>query len=124
MAALSNRGNVRLALGDPSGAIDDQSASIVLAPEESDPHLNRGTAEEALQDWSAAAEDYLDSGARSAGCLSPLQCAWLARGLAFGARALWPGSCPPRFRHGPLQRGAGGLASRRSPIGRRRNCAN
>ena len=58
-AALSNRGNVRLALGDPSGAIDDQSASIVLAPEESDPHLNRGTAEEALQDWSAAADDYL-----------------------------------------------------------------
>ena len=53
-AALSNRGNVRLALGDLSGAIDDQSASIVLAPEESDPHLNRGTAEEALQDWSAA----------------------------------------------------------------------
>ena len=58
-AALSNRGNVRLALGDASGAIDDQSASMALAPEESDPHLNRGTAEEALQDWSAAAEDYL-----------------------------------------------------------------
>ena len=58
-AALSNRGNVRLALGDVSGAIDDQSASIVLAPEESDPHLNRGTAEEALRDWSAAADDYL-----------------------------------------------------------------
>ena len=35
------------------------STSIVLAPEESDPHLNRGTAEEALQDWSAAADDYL-----------------------------------------------------------------
>ena len=58
-AALSNRGNVRLALGDASGAIEDQSASIVLAPEENDPHLNRGTAEEALQDWSAAADDYL-----------------------------------------------------------------
>jgi tetratricopeptide (TPR) repeat protein len=41
------------------GPIKDQSASIVLAPEESDPHLNRGTAEEALQDWSAAADDYL-----------------------------------------------------------------
>ena len=26
---------------------------------EADPHLNRGTAEEALQDWQAAAEDYL-----------------------------------------------------------------
>ena len=58
-AALSNRGNVRLALGDPDGAIADQSRSIHLAPEESDPHLNRGTAEEALQDWSAAADDYL-----------------------------------------------------------------
>ena len=56
-AALSNRGNVRLALGDASGAIKDQSASIVLAPEESDPHLNRGTAEEALQDWTAAPVD-------------------------------------------------------------------
>ena len=51
-AALSNRGNVRLALGDVSGAIEDQNASFVLAPEESDPHLNRGTAEEVLQDWS------------------------------------------------------------------------
>ena len=28
-AALSNRGNVRLALGDVSGAIEDQTASIV-----------------------------------------------------------------------------------------------
>ena len=58
-AALSNRGNVRLALGDATGAIDDQSRAIALAPEEADPHLNRGTAEEALQDWSAAAADYL-----------------------------------------------------------------
>ena len=58
-AALSNRGNVRLALGDPDGAIDDQSRAIALAPAEIDPHLNRGTAEEALQDWSAAASDYL-----------------------------------------------------------------
>ena len=58
-AALSNRGNVRLALGDPDGAIQDQSRSIALAPEESDPHLNRGTAEEALRDWSAAEADYL-----------------------------------------------------------------
>ena len=32
---------------------------MALAPEESDPHLNRGTAEEALQDWSTAAADYL-----------------------------------------------------------------
>ena len=58
-AALSNRGNVRLALGDLDGAIEDQTLSIALAPEEADPHLNRGTAEEALQDWPAAAADYL-----------------------------------------------------------------
>jgi len=58
-AALSNRGNVRLALGDPDGAIADQTRSIELAPEEPDPHLNRGTAEESLQDWAAAEADYL-----------------------------------------------------------------
>ena len=58
-AALSNRGNVRLALGDPNGAIADQTRSIELAPEELDPHLNRGTAEETLQDWAAAEADYL-----------------------------------------------------------------
>ncbi|QNI90508.1 TPR repeat family protein [Synechococcus sp. BOUM118] len=58
-AALSNRGNVRLALGNPDGAIADQTRSIELAPEEPDPHLNRGTAEESLQDWAAAEADYL-----------------------------------------------------------------
>lgn len=58
-AAYSNRGNVRLALGDPDAAIADQTRAMQLAPAESDPHLNRGTAEEALQDWSAAASDYL-----------------------------------------------------------------
>ena len=58
-AALSNRGNVRLGLGDPEGAIVDQTRSIELAPEELDPHLNRGTAEESLQDWAAAEADYL-----------------------------------------------------------------
>ena len=54
-AALSNRGNVRLGLGDPQGAIADQTRSMEWAPDEADPHLNRGTAEEALQDWPAAA---------------------------------------------------------------------
>lgn len=58
-AALSNRGNVRLVLGDPEGAIADQTRSMELTPEEIDPHLNRGTAEEALQQWDAAADDYL-----------------------------------------------------------------
>ena len=57
-AALSNRGNVRLILGDAEGAIRDQTRSIELSPEEVDPRLNRGTAEEALQQWDAAAADY------------------------------------------------------------------
>ena len=99
-AALSNRGNVRLALGDPSGAIADQSASIVLAPEESDPHLNRGTAEEALQDWSAAADDYLDSerDPQDASALYNLANVRGSQGDWLLARALLPGcSCPPRL---------------------------
>ena len=56
-AALSNRGNVRLALGSPVPL--PTRRSMELAPDEPDPHLNRGTAEEALQDWTAAAADYL-----------------------------------------------------------------
>jgi tetratricopeptide (TPR) repeat protein len=47
-----------LMLGDPEGAIADQTRSIALAPEDADPHLNRGTAEEALQRWPEAAADY------------------------------------------------------------------
>ena len=39
-AALSNAATFAC-LGDPDGAIADQSRSIHLAPEESDPHLNR-----------------------------------------------------------------------------------
>jgi len=57
-AAWSNRGNVRLVLGDPEGAIADQSRAMELEPEAIDPHLNRGTAEEALQRWPEAAADY------------------------------------------------------------------
>ena len=57
-AALSNRGNVRLVLGDADGAIADQTRAMDLSPEEIDPHLNRGTAEEALRQWDAAAADY------------------------------------------------------------------
>ncbi len=56
--ALSNRGNVRLALGDSEGAIADQTKSMAILPEEPDPHLNRGMAEEALKLWSKAEEDY------------------------------------------------------------------
>ena len=57
-AAWSNRGNVQLALGDPQAAIADQERSMALDPLSPDPHLNRGTAEEALQRWEAAAADY------------------------------------------------------------------
>ncbi|MFM7087717.1 MAG: tetratricopeptide repeat protein [Cyanobium sp.] len=57
-AAWSNRGNVRLALGDPEGDIADQERAMQLDPENPDPHLNRGTAEEALARWQEAAADY------------------------------------------------------------------
>ncbi len=57
-AALSNRGNVRLVLGDAKGAIKDQTNALELTPLEIDPHLNRGIAEEALKDWESAINDY------------------------------------------------------------------
>ena len=57
-AALSNRGNVRLALGDPEGAIKDQTKAIEISPEDLDPYLNRGIAEEALKLWEEASNDY------------------------------------------------------------------
>ncbi len=57
-AAWSNRGNVQLALGDPLAAIADQDRAMALDPASPDPHLNRGTAEEALARWDAAEADY------------------------------------------------------------------
>ena len=57
-AALSNRGNIRLALGDPQGAMKDQTMAIKISPEDLDPYLNRGIAEEALQLWEDARNDY------------------------------------------------------------------
>ncbi len=57
-AAWSNRGNVQLALGDPLAAIADQDRAMTLDPSSPDPHLNRGTAEEALARWDAAEADY------------------------------------------------------------------
>ena len=47
-AGFSNRGNVRLALGDVEGSIDDQNKAISLNSSEIDPYINRGIAEEAL----------------------------------------------------------------------------
>jgi tetratricopeptide (TPR) repeat protein len=57
-AALSNRGNIRLALGDPHGAIRDQTKAIEISPEDLDPYLNRGIAKEALHLWEEASIDY------------------------------------------------------------------
>ena len=57
-AALSNRGNIRLVLGDPQGDIRDQTNAIEISPEDLDPYLNRGIAEEALEHWEAARNDY------------------------------------------------------------------
>ncbi len=57
-AALSNRGNIRLALGDPQGAIRDQTMAIEISADDLDPYLNRGIAEEALQLWDEASKDY------------------------------------------------------------------
>ena len=57
-AALSNRGNIRLAFGDPEGAIKDQTKAIEISPEDLDPYLNRGIAEEALKRWDDARNDY------------------------------------------------------------------
>ena len=56
-AALSNRGNVRLVLGDIEGSIDDQNQAISLNPAEIDPYINRGIAEEALGLWSEAEKE-------------------------------------------------------------------
>jgi len=58
-AGLSNRGNVRLAIGDVEGSIDDQNKAISLDPNETDPYINRGIAEEALGLWPQAKNDYM-----------------------------------------------------------------
>ena len=58
-AGFSNRGNVRLVLGDVEGSIDDQNKAISLNPSEIDPYINRGIAEEALGLWSQAKKDYM-----------------------------------------------------------------
>ena len=57
-AALSNRGNVKLVIGDIEGSINDQDKAINLNPDELDPYINRGIAEEALGLWLLAKRDY------------------------------------------------------------------
>ena len=39
-AGLSNRGNVKLVIGDLEGSIDDQNKAISLDPSEIDPYIN------------------------------------------------------------------------------------
>ena len=58
-AGFSNRGNVRLVLGDVKGSIDDQNKAISLDPSEIDPYINRGIAKESLGLWSEAKKDYM-----------------------------------------------------------------
>ena len=58
-SGLSNRGNVRLVIGDFEGSIDDQNKAISLNPREIDPYINRGISEEALGLWSQAKKDYM-----------------------------------------------------------------
>jgi len=58
-AGFSNRGNVRLVIGDLEGSIDDQNKAISLNSSEIDPYINRGIAKEALGLWSQAKKDYL-----------------------------------------------------------------
>ena len=58
-AALSNRGNVKLVIGDVEGSIKDQDKAINLNPDEVDPYINRGIAEEALGLWQLAKKDYM-----------------------------------------------------------------
>ena len=58
-AGFSNRGNVKLVIGDVKGSIDDQNKAINLNPSEIDPYINRGIAEEALGLWSQAKKDYM-----------------------------------------------------------------
>jgi tetratricopeptide (TPR) repeat protein len=58
-AGFSNRGNVRLVVGDIEGSIDDQNKAIDLNPSEIDPYINRGIAEESLGLWSKAKKDYM-----------------------------------------------------------------
>ncbi len=57
-AALSNRGNIHLALGNPEAAIRDQTKAIEISPGDFDPYVNRGIAQEALKHWKEAADDY------------------------------------------------------------------
>ena len=58
-AGFSNRGNVRLVMGDVKGSIDAQNKAISLNPSEIDPYINRGIAEETLGLWSQAKKDYM-----------------------------------------------------------------
>jgi len=60
-AAISNRGNTRTSTGLCKEAKEDFNRAIELAPNEPDPNLGRGVAEECLGEFEAALQDYADA---------------------------------------------------------------
>jgi len=60
-AAISNRGNTRTSMGLCKEAKEDFNRAIELAPNEPDPNLGRGVAEECLGEFEAALQDYADA---------------------------------------------------------------
>ncbi len=104
-AAWSNRGNVRLVLGDPEAAIADQTQALALEPEAIDPHLNRSGGRMRPRttpgSWSGIPRRLRPSttwamcAALKATGRRPLSCMprrpWRGRGLRWHAPArLWP----------------------------------
>lgn len=59
--AISNRGNTRTSMGLCKEAKEDFNRAIELAPNEPDPNLGRGVAEECLGEFEAALQDYADA---------------------------------------------------------------
>ncbi len=57
-AILSNRGNIRLSQNKLDEALADYNKAVELAPNVTDPYLNRGIAWEALGMWQKAIADY------------------------------------------------------------------
>lgn len=60
-AAISNRGNTRTSMGLCKEAKEDFNRAIELAPNEPDPNLGRGVAEECLGEFEAALGDYAEA---------------------------------------------------------------
>tara|TARA_Y100001968_G_scaffold212345_1_gene195434 strand:- start:3756 stop:4571 length:816 start_codon:yes stop_codon:yes gene_type:complete len=85
VAAISNRGNCLLEMGDPQSAIVAQSRAIQLS-DSPDAYLNRGIANEALQKWDEASKDYNSVLAKNPGNPSALY----NLGNVKGSQDQWP----------------------------------